>query len=269
MPIVVIATMTAKPSPSTRSGTRVSRLSKPCTVNPAATSTRCTRRTARSCSLSSGRTPTRCRPTARHPRSPRCWAPSAITSTAHPTSRCCSRWWQAIQQRVSCVPDERLRLEAKMLTSASSEDTAMGGLSGKVAFITGAARGQGRAHAVKPALEGADIIALDLCAQIDSVPYPLASPEDMAATVKLVEAPGRASPPMRQTSATVTPPRRRCATAPRHSATPRHRRRQRGHRTDGRGGRVAGRHRRQPHRGPRDFPLRSTAFGSIPHTPRR
>ena len=63
----------------------------------------------------------------------------------------------------------------------------MGELSGKVAFITGAARGQGRAHAVKLASEGADIIALDLCAQIDSVPYPLASPEDMAATVKLVE----------------------------------------------------------------------------------
>ncbi|PRC56085.1 SDR family mycofactocin-dependent oxidoreductase, partial [Mycobacterium sp. ITM-2017-0098] len=63
----------------------------------------------------------------------------------------------------------------------------MGELSGKVAFITGAARGQGRAHAVKLASEGADIIALDLCAQIDSVPYPLATSDDMAATVKLVE----------------------------------------------------------------------------------
>ncbi len=60
-------------------------------------------------------------------------------------------------------------------------------LKGKVAFITGAARGQGRAHAVKLASEGADIIAVDLCAQIDSVPYPLATPDDMAATVKLVE----------------------------------------------------------------------------------
>ncbi|MBI3216625.1 MAG: mycofactocin-coupled SDR family oxidoreductase [Mycobacterium sp.] len=60
-------------------------------------------------------------------------------------------------------------------------------LSGKVAFITGAARGQGRAHAVKLASEGADIIAIDLCAQIDSVPYPLATPDDLAATVKLVE----------------------------------------------------------------------------------
>ena len=66
----------------------------------------------------------------------------------------------------------------------------MGELSGKVAFITGAARGQGRAHAVKLASEGADIIALDLCAQIDSVPYPLATSDDMAATVKLVEEAG-------------------------------------------------------------------------------
>ena len=66
----------------------------------------------------------------------------------------------------------------------------MGELSGKVAFITGAARGQGRAHAVKLATEGADIIALDLCEQIASVPYPLATPEDLDATVKLVEETG-------------------------------------------------------------------------------
>ena len=66
----------------------------------------------------------------------------------------------------------------------------MGELKGKVAFITGAARGQGRAHAVKLASEGADIIALDLCEQIDSVPYPLATPDDLAATVKLVEETG-------------------------------------------------------------------------------
>ena len=61
---------------------------------------------------------------------------------------------------------------------------------GKVAFITGAARGQGRAHAVKLASEGADIIAVDLCDQIDSVPYPMATPDDLAATVKLVEETG-------------------------------------------------------------------------------
>jgi len=66
----------------------------------------------------------------------------------------------------------------------------MGTLDGKVAFITGAARGQGRAHAVKLASEGADIIAVDLCDQIASVPYPLATPDDLAATVKLVEETG-------------------------------------------------------------------------------
>ena len=66
----------------------------------------------------------------------------------------------------------------------------MGALDGKVAFITGAARGQGRAHAVKLASEGADIIAVDLCDQIESVPYPMATPDDMAATVKLVEETG-------------------------------------------------------------------------------
>jgi SDR family mycofactocin-dependent oxidoreductase len=63
----------------------------------------------------------------------------------------------------------------------------MGSLDGRVAFITGAARGQGRAIAVKLASQGADIIAVDLCDQIASVPYPMATPDDLAATVKLVE----------------------------------------------------------------------------------
>jgi NAD(P)-dependent dehydrogenase (short-subunit alcohol dehydrogenase family) len=63
----------------------------------------------------------------------------------------------------------------------------MGKLEGKVAFITGAARGQGRSHAVRLAQEGADIIAVDICAQIDTVPYPMATPEDLAQTVKEVE----------------------------------------------------------------------------------
>jgi SDR family mycofactocin-dependent oxidoreductase len=62
-----------------------------------------------------------------------------------------------------------------------------GPLHGQVAFITGAARGQGRAYAVRLASEGANVIAVDLCQQIASVPYPLGTPEDLAATVKLVE----------------------------------------------------------------------------------
>jgi len=63
-----------------------------------------------------------------------------------------------------------------------------GRVEGKVAFITGAARGQGRSHAVRLAQEGADIIAVDLCDQVDSVPYRMATPEDLADTVKQVEA---------------------------------------------------------------------------------
>ena len=62
-----------------------------------------------------------------------------------------------------------------------------GRLEGKVAFITGAARGQGRSHAVRLAEEGADIIAVDICRQIESNPYPLSTPEDLAETVLLVE----------------------------------------------------------------------------------
>ena len=62
-------------------------------------------------------------------------------------------------------------------------------MAGKVAFITGAARGQGRSHAVRLAEEGADIIAVDLCGPIDSVvgKYPLATPEDLQETARAVE----------------------------------------------------------------------------------
>jgi SDR family mycofactocin-dependent oxidoreductase len=61
----------------------------------------------------------------------------------------------------------------------------------KVVFVTGAARGQGRAHAVRFAEEGADVIAVDLCAQLDSVAYRMATPEDLEETVRLVEKTGR------------------------------------------------------------------------------
>jgi len=62
-----------------------------------------------------------------------------------------------------------------------------GRVEGKVAFISGAARGQGRAHAVRLAQEGADIIAVDICKQIDSVQIPLSTPEDLAETADLVK----------------------------------------------------------------------------------
>jgi SDR family mycofactocin-dependent oxidoreductase len=66
-----------------------------------------------------------------------------------------------------------------------------GRVAGKVAFITGAARGQGRSHAIRLAQEGADIIAVDICETFDSMNYPLATAEDLAQTVKEVEAEGR------------------------------------------------------------------------------
>jgi SDR family mycofactocin-dependent oxidoreductase len=71
------------------------------------------------------------------------------------------------------------------------EDEGVGKLDGKVAFITGAARGQGRSHAVRLAEEGADILAVDICSQIPTVTAPMAGPADMEETVSLVEGLGR------------------------------------------------------------------------------
>lgn len=71
------------------------------------------------------------------------------------------------------------------------EEQKLGKLDGKVAFITGAARGQGRSHAVRFAEEGADIIGVDISTQVDTVPYPTAAPGDLEETVRLVEATGR------------------------------------------------------------------------------
>ena len=63
-----------------------------------------------------------------------------------------------------------------------------GRVAGKVAFITGAARGQGRSHAIRLAQEGADIIAVDICEDVPGIPYPGATEADLAETVKQVEA---------------------------------------------------------------------------------
>ena len=63
----------------------------------------------------------------------------------------------------------------------------MGRVEGKVALITGAARGQGRCHAVRLAEEGADVILIDICADIPGVGYPMATPEDLDETVRLAE----------------------------------------------------------------------------------
>ena len=67
----------------------------------------------------------------------------------------------------------------------------MGKLDGKVAFITGAARGMGRSHAVLLAEEGADIIGVDICQDISTCNYPMGTEEDLEETVRLVEKTGR------------------------------------------------------------------------------
>jgi SDR family mycofactocin-dependent oxidoreductase len=67
----------------------------------------------------------------------------------------------------------------------------MGRVEGKVAFITGAARGQGRSHAVRLAEEGADIIAVDICKDIPTNQYPLGTSDDLKETARLVEKAGR------------------------------------------------------------------------------
>jgi len=66
----------------------------------------------------------------------------------------------------------------------------MGSLDGRVAFITGVARGQGRSHAIKLAGEGADIIGIDICADIPANGYPMASRDELDETIALVEAAG-------------------------------------------------------------------------------
>lgn len=67
----------------------------------------------------------------------------------------------------------------------------MSKLQGKVAFVTGAARGQGRSHSVRLAEDGADIVAVDICADTATVPYPMGTADELAETAALVEKTGR------------------------------------------------------------------------------
>src|SRR3954470_17731541 len=94
--------------------------------------------------------------------------------------------WPAMRLITSTRP----RSPPRSSTSSPRPEEALtvGRLDGKVAFITGAARGQGRAHALKLAAEGADIIAVDNCRNIASAQYDLGTAEDLAATAKQIEA---------------------------------------------------------------------------------
>jgi hypothetical protein len=83
---------------------------------------------------------------------------------------------------------EVMAVTVDLIVEVIGEESAMARLEGKVAFITGAARGQGRSHAIRLAEEGADIIAVDIASQIDTVPFAMATPEDLAQTVKEVQA---------------------------------------------------------------------------------
>jgi SDR family mycofactocin-dependent oxidoreductase len=86
------------------------------------------------------------------------------------------------------VAGQKEKAVLTVVTQVKEAKQVAGKLEGKVAFITGAARGQGRSHAIRLAQEGANIIAVDICSQIDTVPYPMSTPDDLAETVKEVEA---------------------------------------------------------------------------------
>jgi SDR family mycofactocin-dependent oxidoreductase len=81
-------------------------------------------------------------------------------------------------------------MSASTPDATGPDDRARGRVAGKVALITGAARGQGRSHALRLAAEGADVIALDVCAPVADIGYVTATSEDLATTAELVEAAG-------------------------------------------------------------------------------
>src|ERR1700712_3608873 len=98
--------------------------------------------------------------------------------------------WAGSTEEIPAVPGQTsncCKTSTTKFQRNGEEPTMPGRLDGKVAFITGAARGQGRSHAITLAGEGADIIAIDLTEQIASNPYPLSTPEDLQETVRHVE----------------------------------------------------------------------------------
>src|ERR1700712_5052244 len=81
-----------------------------------------------------------------------------------------------------------MAVQHRLAATRRLKRTDMGKLEGKVAFITGAARGQGRSHAIRLAQEGADIIAVDVLEDTPFAPYKGSTAEDLAETVRQVEA---------------------------------------------------------------------------------
>ena len=114
-----------------------------------------------------------------------------------PSASCCRPQWSCSRR-----PDPSTFLRTVHQQPQGVNDMAR--LEGKVAFVTGVARGQGRSHAIRLAEEGADIIGVDIAAQIDSVPFAMATPEDLAETAAAVEALDRRIVAARPTCATPT-----------------------------------------------------------------
>src|ERR1700751_3176381 len=127
---------------------------------------------------------------------------SLRTTRSCPTrwpTRSRSRWWSRSTYRTrspgwspttpATSPASCCRSTPATRTRSERGNQMAGRVAGKVAFITGAARSQGRSHAVRLAEEGADIIAVDIAAPVESVTaYPGPTEEELAETVKLVEA---------------------------------------------------------------------------------
>src|SRR5699024_5951744 len=84
-----------------------------------------------------------------------------------------------------------LVMDAKFASDVLGAENTMGQLDGKVALITGAARGQGRSHAVRLAREGASIIGIDVPRPLETVGYPMGTADDLAETARAVEAEGQ------------------------------------------------------------------------------